>query len=356
MKSEAECSINYILQLLRGVVMVIKVFPMEPRETPAVEKELPNQEEARNFDSFFLQHLQSVKADAAWYLNHHFIGKGGNGTTFFVTCTSGPNCGVQFALKVFHKISDDKRRARFLDEVRHYRTLSHPSIIKVYDEGTFTAKDKSGSAREYPFAIVDYVPANLEIKLGRGTPKVSRLEAVRYLFSVASGVAFLHSQKKPIVHRDIKPANILVGGHDARLGDLGLAHVLMGADEESSEDVAAYIAMPWFYRTPELVRIARGDKIKLTVASDIYQLGLVLYRAVTGFNPQLPPEKDVKEDIRLDIRPISGVASFHLDRLIKWMLEDAPEKRPTAPEVLKRLSAIHSKVCEADCHATGMMR
>ena len=284
--------------------MTSKIFPMDKQQASEETAE------TRDYDSFFLHHLQSIKADGAWYLNHHFIGKGGNGTTFFVTCTSGANLGVQFAMKVFHKISDDKRRARFLDEVRHYKTLSHPSIIKVYDEGTFTVRDRATGnvEREYPFAIVDYVPTNLETRLGRGLPKITRLDAVRGVFNVASAVSYLHSQAKPIVHRDIKPANILVSGHDARLGDLGLARVLMGDEtEETSEDVAAYMARPWFDRTPELVRIARKDKVKLTVASDIYQLGLVLYRSVTGFNPQMPPDKDVREDIVVDLRPIHGV-------------------------------------------------
>jgi eukaryotic-like serine/threonine-protein kinase len=332
-----------------------KIFPMESNEPSLAPIETADQEEARNFDSFFLQHLQSIKADNAWYMNQHFIGKGGNGTTFFVTCTSGQNCGVQFALKVFHKISDEKRRARFLHEVRHYKELAHPAIIKVYDEGTFNVGE-SGSDRQYPFAIVDYVPTNLESKLGRGSPKIARLEAVRYIYNVASGVAYLHAQSKPIVHRDIKPANILVSDHDARLGDLGLAQVLMGSENESSEDVAAYIAMPRFYRTPELVRIARGENVKLTVASDIYQLGLVLYRAVTGFNPQLPPKKDVREDIDLDVRSIQGIASFRLNYLVNWMLKEAPEQRPSATDVLQRLGVIHKEICEADHNVTGMMR
>jgi eukaryotic-like serine/threonine-protein kinase len=44
--------------------------------------------EDKDYDQFFLKHLQFVKADGARYLNQHFIGKGGNGTAFFVTCTS----------------------------------------------------------------------------------------------------------------------------------------------------------------------------------------------------------------------------------------------------------------------------
>src|SRR5690606_17791934 len=132
-------------------------------------------------------------------------------------------------------------------------SLTHPAIIKVHDEGTFTAGERS-----YPFAVVDYVPGNLETIVGRGSPRITRLDAIRYIYNVASGVSFLHSQEHPIVHRDIKPANILIHGQSARLGDLGLAKVLMGDDEKGdAEEVAAYAAMPYFHRTPELVAIAR---------------------------------------------------------------------------------------------------
>jgi serine/threonine protein kinase len=116
------------------------------------------------------------------------------------------------------------------------------------------------------------------------------------------------------------------------------------------------MAMPWFYRTPELVRIARKEKVKLTVASDIYQLGLVLHRAVTGFNPQRPPEKDVREDIYLNVRPIQGICGTRLDRLISQMLRDAPEERPSASEVLEKLGLVHKEICEADFTVTGIMR
>jgi eukaryotic-like serine/threonine-protein kinase len=238
-----------------------------------LELEKPTEDfEDRNYDSFFLSHLQSIQGNSAWYLNQRFIGKGGNGTTFFVTCTSGVNYGVQFALKVFHKISDQQRRARFIDEVRHYKSLNHPSIIKIYDEGIFRTAE-----HEYPFAVIDYMPENLEQKLGWGRPQISRIQVVRYVMNIASGIGYLHSQQQPIVHRDIKPANILVNGPRARLGDLGLAKVAMEGGNDNAQDVAAYVAMPRFYRTPELVRIANGENAILTAASDIYQLGLVLY-------------------------------------------------------------------------------
>lgn len=319
------------------------------------QQEVGNEAEARDYDSFFLHHLQAVHGDAAWYLNHRFIGKGGNGTTFFVTCTSGVHNGFQFALKVFHRISDEQRRARFLEEVRHYKTLSHPSIIKVYDEGTFKAGD-----RHYPFAVMDFIPETLEQKLGRGLPQVTRLQTFRFILNILSGVAYLHSQPRPIVHRDIKPANILIDGPSARLGDLGLAKVLMEGAAESTADrakeVAEYIAMPRFYRTPELVRIASGEEIEITPASDIYELGLVLYRCVTGFNPQRPFEKNFSEPIILDVRPISGVVGYLLDALLAGMLHEDPTQRPSATDALSRLNAAHRMICEADLNVTGVAR
>ncbi len=63
-----------------------------------------------------------------------------------------------------------------------------------------------------------------------------------------------------------------------------------------------------FYRTPELVRIAAGENLALTPASDVYQLGLVLYKGITGFNPQLPFKEKFTEPIQLDVRRIPGVA------------------------------------------------
>lgn len=312
-------------------------------------------EQHKDYDRFHLNHLQVIRGDGARYQNQRFIGRGGNGTTFFVTCTSGSNYGVQFALKVFHKVSDDRRRQRFLDEVRHYRALTHPSIIGVYDEGTYQSADHS-----YPFAVVDFLPTNLEQKLGFGAPQITRLEAIRYVLNVASGVRYLHTQAHPIIHRDIKPANILVSGSTARLGDLGLAKVLMGGEEENSEDVQGYVAMPRFYRTPELVSRARGEHTVLTVKSDIYQLGLVLYRAVTGFNPQKALQKAFKvdplEDIELDLRPIAGSGGKALTDLTSEMLQDDPGRRPSAEQVVNRLSVIHHEVCQADLNATGMMR
>ena len=306
--------------------------------------------ERKDYDAFFLDHLQSVRGGAAWYRNHRFIGKGGNGTTFFVACTSGELQGFNFALKVFHRVSDTERRDRFLAEVRHYRTLSHPSIIRVYDEGTFSTQ-----RHEYPFAIIDFVPENLEMKLGWGAPTISRHQSISYVLNVASAIRYLHTLENPIVHRDIKPANILVSGPTARLGDLGLAKVIMGDRDEHIEDVRSYVAMPRFYRTPELIAFAHDGRTRITPASDIYQLGLVLYRALTGYSAQRPAQRDAALDpIELDMRPLGGASGDELTDLLGRMLKVDPTERPDAGRVLDELNRIHVDVCRAHHAAAGV--
>ena len=80
------------------------------------ENEMERQEDIR--DGFYLEAFQSVKSnDSAWYQNIQFIGKGGNGVTFYVLCTGGKYRGQHFALKVLYRISSEERRNRFRQEV-----------------------------------------------------------------------------------------------------------------------------------------------------------------------------------------------------------------------------------------------
>ena len=154
------------------------------------------------YDRFYLKHLQQVDGNEAKYYNQRFIGRGGNGTAFLVTSATDSNKGLQFAIKFFHKISDDKRREAFLREIEHLRKLNHPSIIDIFDDGIFTVKD-----RIYPFAVVEYVPLTTR-RLLLSPEGVSRVRAIRISMNCLSALISIHGQEDPLLHRDIKPENI----------------------------------------------------------------------------------------------------------------------------------------------------
>jgi serine/threonine protein kinase len=300
-------------------------------------------------DHFFLNHLQSVKAKGEWYYNQRFLGRGGNGTAFLVTCSSGRNIGMQFVLKVFHKISEPARRQAFHAEIGHLRSLNHPAITRIFDEGTFTTP----TGMKYPFAVIEFVPTTARSLLV--SKQIDRLLAIRIALNCLSAIDCMHRAPKPLIHRDIKPENILIGEIGAKLADFGLVKAL--ADLEGEEPVDALKAsqwpgMPWRYRTPELIQRAYNQTTPITPKSDIYQFGTVLYELLTGFNPQRQPTS-VTAPISLDLREIKGNQGQELALLIKQMLAEKPSNRPPALACVGRLNKIHKAYCNSLFNITG---
>ena len=127
---------------------------------------------------------------------------------------------MQFVLKVFHKISDPVRRRAFLDEVEHLKSLNHPAITRIFDEGTYLTY----VGAEYPFAVIEYVPlTSRELLVSK---QIDVLRAIRIAFNCLSALDCLHRAVPPLIHRDIKPENILISDIGAKLADFGLVKVL----------------------------------------------------------------------------------------------------------------------------------
>lgn len=314
---------------------------------------MPYQQHAdptNDHDQFFLSHLQSVQAENAWYYNQRFLGRGGNGTAFLVTCSSGPHRGMQFVLKVFHKISDEKRRQAFLQEVEHLKKLNHPAITRIFDEGIF----KAPNGKTYPFAVIEYVPTTARTLMI--AKQVDRLRAIRIALNCLSAIDCMHKASPQLIHRDIKPENILISEMGAKLADFGLVKVLTDIQTEKDQidaiEGTQWPGMPWRYRTPELVQRAIDKKKPVTTKSDVFQFGTVFYELVTGFNPQLKP-KEITGPIELDFHDIKGSQGPQLLTLIKAMMVEKPSDRFPAIKCLNELNKIHEAYCSSLFETTG---
>ncbi|NBB84661.1 MAG: protein kinase [Bacteroidetes bacterium] len=309
---------------------------------------------AKSKEHFYLNHLQSVRGNEAWYFNLRFLGRGGNGTAFLVSSSSGQHFGLQFVLKVFHRLSSDIRRRAFLDEMEYLRTLEHPAIIDIYDDGEFTVSQNDGSEKTYPFAVVEYVPNTARQLLQ--SKDVDRIKAVRIAGNCLSALKYIHAASPSLIHRDIKPENILISQATAKLADFGLVKASLeeGSPKSALEGVVGsqWPGMPYRYRTPELVEKARGNDIEITTSSDIFQMGTVLYELVTGYNPQTQAD-EITDTIELDVRRIKGSNSLRLGRLIKQMLKLDPTERPSSEDCLNQLNIVHKDLCEEYLRVTG---
>ncbi|MDJ0656360.1 MAG: serine/threonine-protein kinase [Xanthomonadales bacterium] len=157
-------------------------------------------------------------------------------------------------------------KVRFAQERRILATIDHPNIVRLLNGG-ITADERLWFAMEY----VPGRPITAYCESRR-----LDLDAVLGLFlSVAEAVAYAHRQR--IIHRDLKPDNILVT-HDGvvKLLDFGIAKFTLtgGAGAVTSDRLRL---MTPEYASPEQVR---GDPVG--PASDVYQLGLLLYELLAG--------------------------------------------------------------------------
>ncbi len=159
---------------------------------------------------------------------------------------------------------DPAAARRFEREGRSAAALDHPAIVPVYEAG-----DEDGL---YYLAMRLVDGQTLEQRLERGET-MSRAATAEILRPIAA--ALDHAHAAGFVHRDVKPSNILLEGSQVYLSDFGIAALTseLGRYTTGSLGTAEYMA-------PEQ---ARGEE--LDHRADLYALGCVAYRAITGTSP-----------------------------------------------------------------------
>ncbi|SHG69949.1 serine/threonine protein kinase [Fodinibius roseus] len=291
-------------------------------------------------EDLYIDNFQSIRAGNNWYRNIQFLGKGGNGIALLVTCTGGKFKGGLFALKLFYKISSDDRREKFLKEIQFMKNQYHSSLMKHYDEGEF---------KERPFVVMQYLPHTLWDEIKKGPISIGK--GLVYALQLLSALKELN--EKEIVHRDIKPQNIFINNYRAQLGDFGLIKNLK-SDTDDPIEFNDYIAMPWYYRTPNLVAYSNGDD-DLRLESDIFQLGLVLGHMFGGMNPLKEPE-DKLDPIEIDkVGYIKGDYGTEIKSIIKDMIKIDIDDRITIDEALNRFNIVFEKFSKRKLKLDGQL-
>ena len=214
--------------------------------------------------------------------------------------------------------SDGERLARFYREVRVARHVSHAAVCRVYDVA---------EAEGHFFISMELVDgenlASLLRRIGR-LPPDKALEIARQL---CAGLAAAH--EKGVLHRDLKPANVMLDGQgNVRITDFGLAGL---AESLRHDDVRSGTPS---YMSPEQLQ---GREV--TVRSDIYSLGLVLYELYTGrraFEGKSLAEYTRKHRDERPLEPSALVAGLDpaVERAILSCLEKEPKRRPSSPHVV----------------------
>lgn len=254
------------------------------------------------------------------------IGEGGMGDVYLAERTDEYKKLV--AIKIVRRgFATSELLTRFRNERQILAGLDHPNIARLLDGGT----TEEGS----PYLVMDYV---------EGTPidqyckskQLSVPDRLNLFREVCSAVSFAH--RNLVIHRDLKPSNILVTADGTpKLLDFGIAKVL-NADESQSPELTATIAriMTPQYASPEQVR-----GVTVTTSSDIYSLGVLLYKLLSDQLPyqlkKLSPAEVEKTICNTEPSPLASHSQQlrgDLDNIALMALRKEPERRYSSVDQL----------------------
>jgi serine/threonine protein kinase/tetratricopeptide (TPR) repeat protein len=200
------------------------------------------------------------------------LGRGGAGTVFL-----GERADRQFSGKVAVKVVDRSAAAdlgmRFRAERQILASLNHPNIARLIDAG----ETDDGQ----PYLVMEYVEGQ-PLDQYCDERKLDLRKRLQLFIDICAAVQYAHQNL--IIHRDLKPANILVTADGtAKLLDFGIAKLLNHGN--GSNTVSELTRMNERLLTPEYASPEQIIGGAITTASDVYSLGIVLYRLLTGLRP-----------------------------------------------------------------------
>lgn len=231
------------------------------------------------------------------------LGRGGMAVVYLAERADG-QFEQQVALKLLKRgVDTDEVVGRFDQERQILALARHPGLARLLDGGV--------GPGGRPYLVMEYV-AGRPIDLYADDQRLPVPERLRLFLQVARTVEDAH--RNLVVHRDIKPSNILVTGDGhAKLLDFGIAKLLDPDTGSTPVTRTASRMLTPAYASPEQLA---GDPV--TTASDVYQLGLLLYLLLAGRLPEPRREGD-------PVRPSVAADS-----------EEAARARLTTPARLRR--------------------
>jgi WD40 repeat protein/serine/threonine protein kinase len=289
------------------------------RDLLAEELGIDPSPELRSLHERILRQDPSLDAGGEPLRGYRLLEQVGAGSFGAVHRAFQPQVGREVAIKTIHArfANDPEFIRRFEAEAQLIARLEHPHVVPMYDFW----REPSGA-----YLVMRYLRGgSLRERLAHGI--FSPDDAARLLDQVSLALEAAHRQG--VVHRDVKPANILFDEDDnAYLTDFGIARDLEVADATSRDSTPSPLA---YYLSPEEIG---GETV--TLRTDIYSLGVVLFEMLAGRHPfaDTAPDEVVARHLRSPLPPVSrshpGVPSAIDDVIAQATAKDPTERFPGA--------------------------
>ena len=250
-----------------------------------VEKLLRHEKEALNFleetlfDGEAQEDASLIGTQVGCYRIVERLGRGGMGAVYLAE-RSDDEYKKDVAIKfIKHSLPLDVVQKQFRTERQILANLDHQNIARLID---------GGRTDHGPYLVMEYVDGEA-IDIYAASLRLSTIERLQLFLKVCEAVEYAH--RKQVIHRDIKPGNILVNSEgEPKLLDFGIAKLVGRAPSPSKDPTMTWRVMTPEYASPEQIL---GEPI--TTSSDIYSLGAVLYKLLTGRSPYRLRGRDVSQ-------------------------------------------------------------
>ena len=228
---------------------------------------------------------------------------------------------------MYSRTLDEIYRDFFQNEAEVIAALEHPCIVPIYDFGWHG---------QQPYIVMRYMSGgSLQERLNKEDIKMTEMGHI--LKRVAEALDAAHA--KGIIHRDIKPSNILFDSSgEAFLSDFGIATSKTFSDEDGD----------WLVGTPAYMSPEQSQGNHVDGRSDVYALGVTLYRLLTGQLPFSSNSTTALINAHLeqpvpDIRTIKeNIPSVWQEVVSKAMAKDPADRYPTAGEFARDVNEVAS--------------
>ena len=253
------------------------------------------------------------------------LGAGGMGRVWLARRHDGLFEGFVAIKMLRDAVADDFAVERFAREGEILARLAHPNIARLLDAGTLPDGQR--------YLVIEYVHGE-RIDIYCDHRRLDVAARIRLFLQVCGAVAHAHANL--VVHRDLKPANILVmDDGQVKLLDFGVAKLIEAESASSEESPLTRVAGAGL--TPEYAAPEQIEGGAITTATDVYSLGVVLYRLLSGSRPYgseaASPAKLAREIVDTEAQTLS--ASVDTSAVTDATRVRA-EKRSTSPERLHR--------------------
>jgi tetratricopeptide (TPR) repeat protein len=264
------------------------------------------------------------------YVLERLLGRGGMGAVYLGQ-RADDAFRQQVAIKLLRpELASPELVRRFRAERQTLAGLSHPNIARLLDGGT--------TEEGLPFLVMEYV-AGVPLEEYCDAARLDLRARLELFCTLCDAVE--HAHRNLIVHRDIKPGNLLVTAEgEVKLLDFGIAKLLDAGEEGADNPTRAQGYATLAFASPE--QVAGGA---ITTATDVYALGVLLYRLLTGRSPydlgdqplaaaarticeeMPPPPSKAVPDSSAEARKRARALAGDLDQIVLAALRKEPERR-----------------------------